>query len=146
MTLEGFTEAESLQKEQVDSNQCFVAMMFDNDMIDLFNNSIYPIIKEKTGYDAFIILIKEHNNNICDEIIAEIRKSKFLIADFTGQRGGVYFEAGFAYGLGLPVIWTCKKEEVEKLHFDINHYNFILWEKPEDLCANLCNRILATIV
>lgn len=90
--------------------------------------------------------MKEHNNNICDEIIAEIRRSKFLIADFTGQRGGVYFEAGFAYGLGLPVIWTCKKDDVSNLHFDINHYNFILWEKSEDLCTNLCNRILATIV
>ena len=40
----------------------------------------------------------------------QIRKSKFLIADFTGQRGGVYYEAGFAYGLGLPVIWTCRKD------------------------------------
>jgi hypothetical protein len=46
--------------------------------------------------------------------IAQIRRSKFLIADFTcGQtkdhgehivRGSVYFEAGFAAGLNLPII------------------------------------------
>ena len=36
----------------------------------------------------------EHINRIGDEIISQIRRSKFLIADFTGHRGGVYFEAG----------------------------------------------------
>ena len=146
LTIDGFEEAELLQKEKVNSNQCFVAMMFNQDMIDIFFNHIRPDIKEKTGYDAFIVSMKEHNDNICDEIIAGIRKSKFLIADFTGQKGGVYFEAGFAYGLGLPVIWTCKSDEVSKLHFDVSHYNFILWETPEELSTKLCNRILATIV
>ena len=42
-------------------------------------------------------------NKIDDEIVAEIRRSKFIIADFShgsdGARGGVYFEAGFAHGL-----------------------------------------------
>jgi hypothetical protein len=41
-----------------------------------------------------------------------------LVADFTGQRGGVYWEAGFAQGLGIPVIRTCKSDELWKLHFD----------------------------
>lgn len=43
---------------------------------------------------------KEHSNKIDDEIIGEIRRSAFIVADFTGHRGGVYFEAGFAMGLG----------------------------------------------
>jgi len=33
-----------------------------------------------------------------------------MICDLTGYRGGVYFEAGFAYGLGLEVIYTCRKD------------------------------------
>ena len=35
-----------------------------------------------------------------DRIIAQIRASKFVVADFTRNRGGVYYEAGFALGLG----------------------------------------------
>lgn len=77
--------------------------------------------------------------------VLQIRRSKFLVADFTVQRGGVYFEAGFAYGLGIPVIWSCKKTDLVNLHFDIRQYNFIDWKTPEELCERLCTRILATI-
>jgi len=64
----------------------------------------------------------EHNEKIDDLIVAEIRKSGLVVADFTGDRGGVYFEAGYARGLGLPVIWPCRKDWLEKLHFDTEHY------------------------
>ena len=52
----------------------------------------------------------EHINDINDEIIAQIRRSRFMVCGLTGYRGGVYFEAGFAYGLGLDVIYTCRKD------------------------------------
>ena len=71
------------------------------------------------------------------------------MADFTqgdnGARGGVYFEAGFALGLGLRVVYTCRKDEVDKLAFDTRQYSHILWEKPEDLREALANRIVALI-
>ena len=92
---------------------------------------------------------KEHTNKIEDEIIAEIRRSRFIVADFTqgdsGPRGGVYYEAGFAHGLGLPVIFTCKEGDKDELHFDTNHYNHIVWTTPEDLREKLKNRIRAVI-
>jgi len=106
LTLEGISRCEKLQINSIDSKQGFVAMWFKDSMLDIFDKYIKRAISD-AGYDPFIIPMKEHNDDICDNIIAEIRKSKFLIADFTGQRGGAYFEAGFAYGLGLPVIWTC---------------------------------------
>ena len=83
-----------------------------------------------------------------------------MVCDLTGYRGGVYFEAGFAYGLGLEVIYTCRKdwtkEEIlrdgdgkevkalfdstdkeisirkEGVHFDLAHRNRIDWE-PDKL-------------
>jgi len=92
---------------------------------------------------------KEHNNKIDDEIIAEIRRSRFLIADFTCERknvrGGVYYEAGFAQGLGIPVIWTCKDTSLTDLHFDTRQYSHIIWKNPADLLIQLKNRIGATI-
>ena len=145
LTLEGFERAENLQKETVNSTQCFIAMWFSAEMLRVCETHIKKAIVD-SGYHPFIVLDKEHNDKICDQIIAEIRKSKFLIADFTGNRGGVYFEAGFAYGLGLPVIWTCRKDHFDDIHFDVNHYNFIVWETGEDLYEKLKNRIQATIL
>ena len=82
---------------------------------------------------------------INDEMIAQIRAASFVVADFTGHRGGVYFEAGFALGLDLPVIWTCRKDHMKDLHFDIRQYNTIDWEDSEDLATRLQHRIEATV-
>jgi hypothetical protein len=86
---------------------------------------------------------KQHINKICDEIIAEIKRSLFVVADYTGHRGGVYYEAGYAAGRGLRVIPTCKKDEMGKLHFDIRQYNCIDWETPDELAERLQARIEA---
>ena len=64
---------------------------------------------------------------------------------FTGHRGGVYFEAGFALGLGREVIWTCRKDDMKDLHFDIRQYNTLDWEDPEDLATRLQHRIEVTV-
>lgn len=148
LTIDGFKRIEQIQAVNHDSRQFFMAMHFTDEMKSLFNNHINPAI-ESIGYNGLIIANHEHNNDINDEIISEIRKSRFLIADFTGIRGGVYFEAGYAKGIGIPVIWTCKKADFDntdtKPHFDIEHYNFILRENAQDLTTKLINRINATI-
>ena len=87
-----------------------------------------------------------HNDNIIDKIIAEIRTCQFMVADFTGQKAGVYFEAGFAKGLGRRVIWTCREDDFENVHFDIAQFSHIIWKDPRDLRTRLAARIRATIV
>jgi len=49
-----------------------------------------------------------------------------VVADYTGQVNGVYFEAGFALGLGLKVVPTCREDEISKLHFNIKDLNTLL--------------------
>jgi nucleoside 2-deoxyribosyltransferase len=68
-----------------------------------------------------------------------------VVADFTGDRGGVYYEAGFAQGLGIPVIWTVREDWLDRIHFDTRQYNHIHYATPEELRKALKNRILATI-
>jgi nucleoside 2-deoxyribosyltransferase len=63
--------------------------------------------------------------------------SRFLIADFTEQRPGVYFEAGFAIGLGLPVFWFVRKDDLDNVHFDTHQYNHIMWEIKESLAQQI---------
>ena len=86
----------------------------------------------------------EHNDKIDDRIVLEIRRSGLLVADVTGHRPGVYFEAGLAMGLGLPVVWTVRDDDLDKVHFDTRQYNHIVWNTPADLASKLRNRILAT--
>jgi len=132
-----------------DSSQCFVAMWFDPSMDDVYEKGFRAAIAE-AGYTPLRIDRKpDLIGKIDDEIIAEIRRSRFVVADFThgdgGARGGVYYEAGFAQGLGLPVIFTCHKDMIDEAHFDTRQFNHILWEKEnlEDLRKQLTDRILA---
>ena len=145
VTVDGFGHIAE-QATNVDLAQAFVAMWFGPSMDEAYRLGIEPAINE-AGYKALRIDQKPHNNKIDDEIIAEIRRSKFLVADFTqgpdGARGGVYYEAGFAHGLGLKVIFTCRKDAIDKVHFDTNHYNHVVWETPVELLKGVKDRILA---
>ena len=136
------------QATSLDSSQVFIAMWFDASMDESYRNGVAPAVRD-AGYNPLRIDQKEHINKIDDEIIAEIRRSKFLISDFTqgsdGARGGVYYEAGFAHGLGLPVIFTCRGDSLDNLHFDTNHYNHIVWTNSADLREKLTQRILAVM-
>src|SRR6266576_4120836 len=97
------------------------------------------------GFQPSRIDKKDYVGGITDEIMAEIRRSRFVVADYTGQKAGVYFEAGFALGLGLPVIPTCRAEEIGALHFDIKHLNTLTWTTPAELADRLAKRIRAVI-
>ena len=126
------------------SRDCFVAMWFDTSMEETYQVGIYSPLKD-LGYNPIRVDKKEHNDRIDQQIFDEIRKSRFMISDITGHRGGVYYEAGFASGLGLPVIQTCKESDFEKRHFDVFTINTIVYKTNEELAARLRQRVLETI-
>ena len=135
--------------EQGRGRQGFVAMWFDDSMLEAYERGIEPAIGD-AGYEPVRIDRQEFLGKVDDEIVAEIRKSRFVVADFTaskkaGARGGVYYEAGFAQGLGIDVIHTCRRDRMQAVHFDTNHFNHITWETPEDLRTKLHRRIEATL-
>ncbi len=150
ITVAGYRRLEELRGTQALSDQAFVAMWFDASMNKAWENGFKPGI-EDAGYKPLRIDRKEHNNKIDDEIIAEVRRSRFLVADFTSEpekaRGGVYYEAGFAYGLNIPVIFACREDLINTVHFDTRQFNHIVWRKenPEGLREKLKNRISATV-
>lgn len=141
----GWAHLESIRQGNPTSQIGFIAMWFKDEVNDAWKAIDQGI--RASGYESLRIDQKQHNNKIDDEIVAGIRRSKFLVADFTGQRGGVYFEAGLAMGLGLPVIWLCRYDHLKETHFDTRQYNFIVWEadKLAELSSALQNRIEATI-
>lgn len=143
---DGWRKVEELAKPNIESTQAFVAMWFDNEMTSAFSEGIFPL-QEDTGFTMLRIDKKQFNDKICDKIIAEIQRSRFVIADLTGQRHAVYFEAGFAKGFGLPVIWTCREDQKDdvKNDFDTRQYSYIFWTEPSELREKLRDRIIATV-
>ena len=148
LTVEGYARLDKIRETNTDSSKAFVAMWFDDSMNDAWKQGFEPAIRD-AGYEPFRVDKKEHINKIDDEIIAEIRRARFVVADFThgddGARGGVYYEAGFAHGLGIPVIFTCLDNVFGNIHFDTRQFNHIVWKHPEELRARLRNRIAAVI-
>lgn len=148
LTAKGYSHLDVLRRTAIASAQGFIAMWFDSSMDQSLVKGFDRAISD-AGYSPKRLDKTEHNNRVDDEIIAEIRRSRFLVADFTclpkQPRGGVYFEAGFAYGLGVPVIWTCAEDSKGDLHFDTRQFNHILWTNADDLYRKLKVRIEATI-
>jgi nucleoside 2-deoxyribosyltransferase len=142
LTPKGYIVADELRAERAASSQAFVAMAFTEEMNEVYKQGIEPAI-ERAGYAPMLIKNKEHANKIDDEIIAEIRRSAFLVADFTDHRQNVYFETGFAIGLARQPVWTCRKDQIKDLHFDIRQYNCIDWQNAAELARRLQLRIEA---
>jgi nucleoside 2-deoxyribosyltransferase len=120
-------------------------MWFDPLMNEPYELGIAAAVRD-SGFTAVRIDRKEHNNQITDEIMAAIRGSEFMVADFTGHRAGVYYEAGFARGLGREVIYCCREDAFKERHFDTSVINHVVWTDPADLQRKLADRIRATIL
>lgn len=144
ITSAGWEHIEKTNLPAAFSNQAFVAMSFSPEMNNAWKLGIKPSI-EIAGFDPFRVDGEPHNDRIDLRIMMEIKNSRFLIADFSQQRHGVYFEAGYALGLGIPVIWSVRSADKESLHFDTRQYNHIIWETNDDLKSQILTYITAII-
>ena len=147
--MDGWDYYEQIKRGAVMSRKAFMAMEYGNKDLDyVFEICFRPAVKA-TGYDLFRLDEKPRAGIIDDRLRVEIRTSRFLISDLTNENRGAYWEAGFAEGLGKPVIYTCEKIgfEERKTHFDTNHHLTIIWEKDklENAALNLIATIRATL-
>jgi len=144
-TGEGWEYAKRLHVAEPGIRNAFVAMWFDETLKDAWLEGFYPALDD-LGMEPIRVDLHEHNDKIDDYVISSIRDSGLLIADFTGCRPNVYFEAGFAMGLARTVIWSCRSDGMEKIerHVDTRQYSHVVWEDPADLKEKLILRIKAT--
>jgi hypothetical protein len=155
LTYKGLQRAESLVSEKVESNQIFIAFKFNDPDSGVFRKEFEESIKQacETASNniikAIILPDVEYNDGISDRIKYEIRRSKAVIADYTYESPNVYFEAGYADALGIPIIRCCNKEWADKykggeekaVHFDERHNNLIFWNDYDELKIRVENRI-----
>lgn len=146
LSANGWDITNSSQKENQESDKGFVAVWFDESM----NESIKAIETaiEDCNFKPICIRDEHFSEKIMDKALGEIRKSRFVVVDLTGNRGSVFFEAGFAHGLGVETIYVFREsDEKEKspLEFYARHYQCYKYKTPDDLREKLRDAISARI-
>lgn len=147
LTLPGWSYYEELQRGQTSSRYAFIAMQFGRPDLDEVVNDCFRPAVAATGFELKRLDDSPSAGLIDDRLRVEIRQSRFLLADLTHHNKGAYWEAGFAEGLGKPVIYLCRKDVFEDktqgTHFDTNHHLTVVWD-PEDL-KDAAEKLKATI-
>ena len=107
----------------------FMAMPFGDDELDqVYRRHLRPAVA-KTGFILQRVDEQPTAGLIDYNMELMIRRSRFVIADLTQENRGAYWEAGFAEGLGKPVVYTCRRSyfEQHKTHFDTSHRQTVTW-------------------
>jgi hypothetical protein len=147
LSFEGWHYYEELKRGTIDSRKAFMAMKYDDEQLDKVVDDVFKPAVKQTGFDLVRLDDKPKAGLIDDRLRVEIRTSRFLIADLSRDNPGAYWEAGYAEGLGKPVIYTCEKTKFEnpdtKPHFDTNHHLTIPWDSNN--LQEAANQLKATI-
>jgi len=144
------------KRRSVNSKKVFIAMQFSwGEALTETKTFFIEAIKlgcKDCGYEAELVSDQHHLDQITDRIVAKIKSARFVIADFTFNNRGSYYEAGLARGLGIPVIHTVMKghtadpsDKEKRLHFDIQQINYLEWSNPAEVRERLRDRIMAVI-
>ena len=127
------TDILSLCEELIIPNTVFIVMSFKKEFDELFK--VYHAVCNELGFEAVRTDKVYSLEKILPRILNGIRHSAFVIADVTETSPNVFYEIGFAEGLGRPVIATAK--EGTKLPFDIVDTPVTFWSSLDDLREKL---------
>lgn len=105
-------------------------------------DDVLDAIKEvcqKCGLNAERIDEKQANERITDRILESIQKAEYVIVDLTESRPNVFYEAGYAQGIGKLPIYIAKKNT--HIEFDLKDYPVIFFDSYRDLKSGLETRL-----
>lgn len=137
LTVAGWREYDEMKTARAESKKAFIAMDFKNDAVCTIVNDVFKPAVKQTGFILRDLREGARAGLIDSRLRVEIRLSRFMIVDLTDDNYGAYWEAGFAEGIGIPVIYTCEKSKFEEVgtHFDTNHQLTVPWDKNNPLEA-----------
>jgi len=149
LTFKGWDRYEKIKQQGTPGRIAFMAMQYnDKEHDSVYFGCFKPAVKQ-AGFELRRLDENLAAGLIDNQLRVEIRNAQFLLADLTNDNLGAYWEAGFAEGLGKPVIYLCRKEHFDrfKTHFDTNHHTTIVWDSKdwEATAKNLKSTIRATL-
>lgn len=130
LSLDGWDRYEAERHGSAGGDYGFIAMKFGDTVLDRYVTEILkPGVASHLNFQV-VDLRDVPRAGVIDNIMrAQIRDAAFVIVDLTHDNFGAYWEAGYAEGLGKPVVYICEKAkfDVAKTHFDTNHCTTVLW-------------------
>jgi nucleoside 2-deoxyribosyltransferase len=110
--------------------RAFMAMAFNAPDVEEALTQCFRPAAERAGLSLNKLTDAQGAGLIDNQIRAAIRSARLVIADLSTDNNGAYFEAGFAEGLRVPVIYTCRADKFreKKTHFDTNHMKTVPWD------------------
>jgi hypothetical protein len=154
LTAKGWNHYAALMRDGAGSRHAFMAMKFGVAEMDaVYRDHIKPAVLQ-AGFELRRTDESHKSAGLIDNRMrVEIRTSRFLICDLSHGNQGAYWEAGFAEGLGRPVIYTCSREAFDNVdpsrrpHFDTAHQSIVVWDpaNPATAMQELKDMIRATL-
>ncbi len=146
LSADGWDLGNKIDSKNKESERGFVAAWFDDSMDENITAAEEAI--SESGFIPVCIRDKHFSERIMDKALGEIRRSRFVIVDLTGNRGSVFFEAGFAFGLGIETIYVYHEKHSGKntpLEFYVKHYQCYKYQTPADLKETIKSAISSRI-
>ncbi len=130
LTLIGWEQFEAERHGKLSGNYGFIALKFGDSVLDPFLQDVIKPAITQTGFSLEDMRDAALAGIIDNVMRARIRDTAFVLVDLTHANAGAYWEAGYAEGLGKPVLYLCNKVVFDKqgTHFDTNHCTTVLWD------------------
>jgi hypothetical protein len=145
LSLRGWSQWEAEKRGKIAGSHGFIALKFGDSELDLFLQDVIKPTVSELGYTLEDMRDAARAGIIDNVMRAQIRDAAFVLVDLTHANAGAYWEAGYAEGLGKPVLYLCKHSifDTNGTHFDTNHCTTIKWNTNAPV--DFRNELLATL-
>jgi len=127
----------------VDPNLCFVIMPFEQDLDELYEQVIKPVV-EKCGLTCKRADEIKSTREVMDDIVESICRARVIVADLTWQNPNVFYELGIAHTLGKETILISQRA-ITTIPFDLYHIRRIEYENTAPGGQKLKRDLVLTI-
>ncbi len=130
-----------MELQAIEEGLVFIAMP----MAKNFNDTHDAIVEAASncGLVAKRIDDDQSNERITKRMMDYLHRCEFVVADLTGARPNVFYEAGYAEGQGKIPVYIAR--EGTALEFDVKDYTVIFFDTHRQLKLDLADRFRALI-
>lgn len=133
LSLKGWAQWEAERRGKISGSHGFIALQFGDLELDTFLKDVIKPTIDELGYRLEDMRDAARAGIIDNVMRARIRDAAFVLVDLTHANAGAYWEAGYAEGLGKPVLYLCKSSvfKGKGTHFDTNHCTTVMWDSAD---------------
>ena len=145
LTPEGWEQYGELSEKRAEGRNAFMALQFGDTDLDWMVDHCFKPAALRAGFTLKKLSDEQPAGLIDNQIRAALLSARFVVADLSHANLGAYWEAGYAEGLGRPVIYTCESSiwAQKKTHFDTSHMLTVIWERAK---AHEAERMLTSTI